>query len=110
MKYKSTGEKIWEGFAKSILILILIFGLMILCGYLYLRSFANRIIESEKARMPTQTTVRPIDTDGWNYVDKDTMDYMRERRATEASRETRATQTSYSLTDEEIDELLNGGH
>ena len=107
MKYKSTGEKIWEGFAKSILILILIFGLMILCGYLYLISFANRIIENEKASMPTQTTVRPIDTDGWNYVDKDTMDYMRERRATE---ETRATQTSYSLTDEEINELLNGGH
>ena len=107
MKYKSTGEKIWEGFAKSILILILIFGLMILCGYLYLRSFMNRVIESERASMPTQTTVRPIDTDGWNYVDKDTMDYMRERMATE---ETRATQTSYSLTDEEINELLNGGH
>ena len=107
MKYKSTGEKIWEGFAKSILILILIFGLMILCGYLYLRSFMNRVIESERASMPTQTTVRPIDTDGWNYVDKDTMDYMRERRATE---ETRATQTYYSLTDEEINELLYGGH
>lgn len=56
MKYKSTGEKIWEGFAKSILILILIFGLMILCGYLYLRSFMNRVIESERARMATQTT------------------------------------------------------
>ncbi len=55
MKYKSTGEKIWEGFAKSILILILIFGLMILCGYLYLRSFMNRVIESERARMATQT-------------------------------------------------------
>jgi hypothetical protein len=56
MKYKSTGEKIWEGFAKSILILILIFGLMILCGYLYLRSFMNRVIESERARMATQTS------------------------------------------------------
>lgn len=110
MKYKSTGEKIWDGFTKSILIIILIFGLMILCGYLYLRSFANRIIESEKARMPTQTTVWPIDTDGWNYVDKDTMDYMRERRATEETRETRATQASYSLTDEGLNDLLYGGH
>ena len=107
MEEKNRGDRILGEVAKTILILILIFGLMIMCGYLYLISFANRIIESEKARMPSQTTERPIDTDGWNYVDKDTMDYMRERRATE---ETRATQTSYSLTDEEINEILNGGH
>lgn len=110
MEEKNRGDKILDKITKTILILILIFGLMILCGYLYLRSFANRIIESEKARMPTQTTVWPIDTDGWNYVDKDTMDYMRERRATEETRETRATQASYSLTDEELNELLYGGH
>lgn len=107
MEEKNRGDKILDQIAKTILIIILIFGLMILCGYLYLRSFANRIIESERANMPTQTTVRPIDTDGWNYVDKDTMDYMRERSATE---ETRSTQISYSLTDEEINELLYGGH
>ena len=107
MEEKNRGDRILDQITKTILIIILIFGLMILCGYLYLISFANRIIESERASMPTQTTVRPIDTDGWNYVDKDTMDYMQERRATE---ETRATQTSYSLTDEEINELLYGGH
>lgn len=110
MEEKNRGDRILDEITKTILIIILIFGLMILCGYLYLRSFMNRVIESERVSMPTQTTVRPIDTDGWNYVDKDTMDYMRERRATEASRETMATQASYSLTDEELNELLYGGH
>lgn len=56
MEEKNRGDKILDQIAKTILIIILIFGLMILCGYLYLRSFANRIIESEKARMATETT------------------------------------------------------
>lgn len=55
MEEKNRGDRILDGITKTILIIILIFGLMILCGYLYLRSFANRIIESERASMATQT-------------------------------------------------------
>lgn len=56
MEEKNRGDRILDGITKTILIIILIFGLMILCGYLYLRSFANRIIESERASMATETT------------------------------------------------------
>lgn len=56
MEEKNRGDKILDQIAKTILIIILIFGLMILCGYLYLRSFAKRIIENEKAHMATETT------------------------------------------------------
>lgn len=55
MEEKNRGDRILDGITKTILIIILIFGLMILCGYLYLRSFMNRVIESEKERMATQT-------------------------------------------------------
>ena len=55
MEEKNRGDKILDQIAKTILIIILIFGLMILCGYLYLRSFMNRVIESERASMATQT-------------------------------------------------------
>lgn len=56
MEEKNRGDRILDGITKTILIIILIFGLMILCGYLYLRSFMNRVIESERARMATETT------------------------------------------------------
>lgn len=56
MEEKNRGDRILDGITKTILIIILIFGLMILCGYLYLRSFMNRVIESERASMATQTT------------------------------------------------------
>ena len=55
MEEKNRGDRILDGITKTILIIILIFGLMILCGYLYLRSFMNRVIESERASMATQT-------------------------------------------------------
>lgn len=55
MEEKNRGDRILDEITKTILILILIFGLMILCGYLYLRSFMNRVIESERASMATQT-------------------------------------------------------
>lgn len=55
MEEKNRGDRILDGITKTILIIILIFGLMILCGYLYLRSFMNRVIESERARMATET-------------------------------------------------------
>ena len=56
MDEKNRGDRILDKITKTILIIILIFGLMILCGYLYLRSFMNRVIESERARMATETT------------------------------------------------------
>lgn len=56
MEEKNRGDRILDKITKTILIIILIFGLMILCGYLYLRSFMNRVIESERARMATETT------------------------------------------------------
>lgn len=56
MEEKNRGDRILDGITKTILIIILIFGLMILCGYLYLRSFMNRVIESERASMATETT------------------------------------------------------
>ena len=56
MDEKNRGDRILDKITKTILIIILIFGLMILCGYLYLRSFMNRVIESERASMATQTT------------------------------------------------------
>lgn len=55
MEEKNRGDRILDGITKTILIIILIFGLMILCGYLYLRSFMNRVIESERAHMATET-------------------------------------------------------
>lgn len=55
MEEKNRGDRILDGITKTILIIILIFGLMILCSYLYLRSFMNRVIESERASMATQT-------------------------------------------------------
>ena len=55
MEEKNRGDRILDGITKTILIIILIFGLMILCCYLYLRSFMNRVIESERASMATQT-------------------------------------------------------
>lgn len=55
MEEKNRGDRILDGITKTILIIILIFGLMILCGYLYLRSFMNRVIESERASMATET-------------------------------------------------------
>ena len=55
MEEKNRGDRILDEITKTILIIILIFGLMILCGYLYLISFVHRVRESEKARMATQT-------------------------------------------------------
>ena len=42
---------------KSILFVLVIFALIIACIVLYINSFANRMIEYEKTRVPTETEV-----------------------------------------------------
>ena len=42
---------------KSILFVLVIFALIIACILLYINSFANRMIEYEKTRVPTGTEV-----------------------------------------------------
>lgn len=88
--------------AKTILIIILIFGLIIGCIYLYLNSFIKRVTAMEMAKYPPESAVATIDTKGWNSVDKDTMNFIKERDATRETYET----TVYYDDDEEAKKLL----
>ncbi len=54
---------------KMVLVLFLIIGLLFACGFLYLNSFIKRLRASEMAAIPTESVVRPIDTEGWNSID-----------------------------------------
>ena len=64
--------------AKTILVVFFIIGLLIVCAYLYLKSFMDRVTAYELSRLPIETTWT-IKMDGWNNVDEDTMKAIRER-------------------------------
>ena len=88
---------------KILFVFLVIIGIFI--GYTLLQ--LHDFMESEKARakadMPTTRAVIPLKTEGWNDIDEDTKNYMRERDATRETRATEKTSPTRSLTQEEID-------
>jgi len=87
--------------AKTILVVFFIIGLLIVCAYLYLKSFMDRVTAYELSRLPTETT-RTIKMDGWNDVDEDTLKYIRERDATATTTTLSHYESVYEAAQQEV--------
>lgn len=96
---QNSGSSAGAAAAKTILVLIIIFGLLFACFVLYLKSLVKRL-GGDIEPAPTKAT---LDTEGWNSVDEDTMNFIKERDAT---RETYATTSYYNYDDDEAVKAL----
>ena len=88
--------------AKTIIIVFLIIIAIIAHFCIEINNFMNREYEIAMATASTEETARPLDTAGWNYVDEDTMKYMRERDATATTTTTGYYESVYEAAKEEL--------
>ena len=94
--------------AKTIIIVFLIIIAIIAHFCIEINNFMNREYEIAMAIASTEVTTRPLDTAGWNYVDEDTMNFLKERNATATTTTTDYYESVYEAAkDELVMSLLN---